>query len=186
MDDRDEPRPTSSRTNGPDASTDEKAAQQAVLADGVVEIDLSDPPSREDLAVPDGRRATMLQREDDAAFTVRVTFSDGTVLETPARILGVETDGSGPPTGLTIRRDRLTFDELVSTLEADRERLDLDEGALASYLRAARAVTPDGNDAQAVLRSGAVAEPEFLEVKPRTHHEGSDHMVQYLVAWDAS
>lgn len=164
----------------------EDRAVEALLADSLVEIDLTDPPSRADLAVPEGRTYVPLQREDNAPFTVRVTFSDGTVLESTARVLSVETDGDGPPTGLTVRNDGLTFDELQSTLLEDETTFGLDKASVASFLRAAPHAEERGTDVRRSIRASAVQEPEWLEVSPRMHHEGTDHMINYRLGWPAS
>src|SRR5690606_28195211 len=67
---------------------------ERVLADGHVEIDLNDPPSRADLAVPEGRKSFFLERPGKEPYEVTVTFTNGVSLTTPVHVLGAVTDGS--------------------------------------------------------------------------------------------
>lgn len=157
-------------------------AVAAVLADGRVEIDLSDPPSRADLAVPDGRRTSFLERPDRSAYEVVVTFTDGTTLTTPAHVVGATTDGESDPTGVTVLRHDLTLEELEAALRDAVAQLGVDEARVESYLRSARTAQERETTVKRALPAEGLA-PERVEVQPIAHGFDQRYQLNYLVDW---
>lgn len=161
----------------------QESEEQRVLADGTVEIDLADPPTREDLAVPEGRRTFFLERPDKEPYEVVVTFTDGTTLRTPASVLGVTTDGTGDPTALAVVRTDLTFEELEEALRGGVEQLGVDEARVEAYLRAAREAGTRRTTVKRALPSRYVA-PELLELVPITHGFDGRQQIDYMIRWE--
>lgn len=164
----------------PDAQDD--PAQQ-VLADGRVSIDLSDPPSRADLGVPEGRRTFFLEMPGKEPFEVDVTFSDGTTLTTPAHVLGVTTDGTSDPTGVTVLRHDLTLEELEQALAESVTTFGVAQDRVESYLRSARTAVQRETTVQRALPATSIS-PESLEVQPIVHGFDQRQQLNYLISWE--
>ena len=68
-------------TDGGPRSQQREAARE-VVGDGELTIDLSSPPTRADLALPEGRTSTVLMRDEREPFDVTVVFRTANVLVT--------------------------------------------------------------------------------------------------------
>lgn len=156
---------------------------ERVLADGHVEIDLNDPPSRADLAVPEGRKSFFLERPGKEPYEVTVTFTNGVSLTTPVHVLGAVTDGSGDPTELVILRHDLTLAELEEALRDSVTELGVDEGRVDSYLRSARSAEERQATSKRVLPAEGIG-PERLEVQPIAHGFDQRYQLNYLISWE--
>ena len=161
----------------------QRSAAERLLGDGSVSIDLADPPTREDLAVPEGRKTVFLERDDREPFDVTVTFRDGSVLTTPASVLGVHTDGPGtPPHGLTIRRDDMTLDDLQAALSSAVEGLGVDPGEVEQLMAEARSTEGGQADLVRSVPTG-VESPDRLTIEPVVTALEGRVSVNYLVEW---
>lgn len=161
---------------------EQRAAADRVVADGL-SLDLSRPPTRADLALGDGMRSVVLQSEERSDFPVRVTFADGTVLETPAYAAGVSAASSDAAPGeLTLRRRGLTTDELRTALGEAVERLGADQAAVRSFLARAEQQDRGDSDLRRFL-STRVPAPQELMVEPIISSEGRAS-INYLIRWE--
>ncbi|NYG56756.1 hypothetical protein [Nocardioides perillae] len=167
-------------TTGP-ADAEERAAER-VLAEGLV-VDLADPPTREELALPDGVSSTVLQTEDETPAEVTVRFSDGGELVVPAYAVVVDSLGpEAPPTSLALARVDLSPAELADVLASAVAELGADEAAVAAYLDAVpRAGSREGDLIRAIPTRYDGREELVLDVVT-TQAEGRIR-VNYLVAW---
>lgn len=162
----------------------QREAAEAVVGDGSVTVDLTDPPSREELAVPEERTTVFLQRDGREPFDVTVRFRDGHELTTPAAVLGVETDGPGTaPKALTIRRDEMTLDDLRAALDSAVADLGVDRADADDALRRAEQAGSGDKDLIVTLRT-AVADPDRLELEPVVSAMEGRVSINYLVHWD--
>ncbi len=152
-----------------------------VLADGL-DLDLSDPPSRSDLALPEGARTAVLQRPDREPFDVEVTFRDGHVLRTTGAVLMVTATADGPPTAVTVRRDGLTLDDLATTLRGAVDDLGAERTRADAVLAQSRRAGDGGADVVRTLPTG-VAAPDRLEVESVVTAREGRVSVNYLLDW---
>jgi hypothetical protein len=115
----------------------QRAAARAVLDDGELTIDLSSPPTRADLALPEGRTSTVLMRDEREPFDVTVVFRDGTELTTPASWVMVNAEGADvDPTSVTIRRASDDLDDLRAAVEQSVAELGVDRSRADDVLKA--------------------------------------------------
>lgn len=168
-------------TNEPDPKD---VAVAELLDDGHLEIDLTDPPTRAELAVPDGRKTFIIEDEGKEPFRVTVTFSDGHVLEADgASFVSVETDGASDPTRLVIGVLGLTLEEMTTLLRRDAEQFGIEEGRLNSFLRDAAAAEEGDPFTRSNFQAKGIAAPEFLEVTGILDGTAADSQVNYIVEW---
>ncbi len=110
----------------------QRAAVAELLADGTLVLDLDDPPSRTDLALPDGRTSIPLEREG-GGLEVLVAAGGQDLLRTPAdTVVVTAADGTAPPgsvvvvrRGLTEGQLRAVVDGAVADLGVDPSQADL-------------------------------------------------------------
>lgn len=170
-------------TVGNEDRESQRRAADEVVGDGSVTIDLTDPPSRSDLGVTEGRKTVMLQRDEREPFEVTVRFSDGHVLTTTAMVLGVHTDGGDTaPHSLTIRRDSMTLTDLEEALLAAQQDLGADPQRVADVLEDARTATSGSGDVIRALPT-ALDGDERLEIEPVVTADEGRVSVNYLVSW---
>jgi hypothetical protein len=173
-------------TVGNNERSAQRDAISEVLADGEVTLDLTDPPSRADLGMQDGRESVILEREGGEEFDVTVVFRDGTRLTIPAVTMGVYADDPGAdPTSVTVRRAgeglpvvETALDEAVSDLGVDRAEAD------AVVEQSARAT-----DGQADVRRSlttSVQPPDRLSLRTIAKAIREEYAVNYTVEWDLS
>lgn len=160
----------------------QRQAAERVLEDGLV-VDLTRPPSREELAVPDGRTSTVLQRRDREPFDTTVRFHDGHELRTQGAVLIVTAkSGDGPPTSMTVRRDKMSLADLQTALDTAVDELGADRDRADAVLAAARRATSGRADVIRVLPT-AVRSPDRLEVESVVTAREGHVSVNYLVSW---
>lgn len=161
----------------------QRQASEAVLGDGSLEIDLADPPSREDLAMGDGQEFSVLQREDEEPVQVTVRFSDGHSLATPAAVLGPTSESpDGPPTSLVIRRHDMTLDELESVLRDSVETFGTDPRRVSALVEGARSAEGGQSDFKRSLPT-ELDGAERLEIQPIVTALEGRVSVNYTVSW---
>jgi hypothetical protein len=162
----------------------ERTAAEKVLGDGL-RLDLAQPPSRADLALPDGKRTTVLQRADRKPFEVSVTFRDGHRLETSGvAVLVTAEDGDSAPTSIAVRRDKLGLDDLATTLDTAVSDLGSDRARADAVLAQSREATTGSADVIRTLPTG-IAGPDRLEVESVVSADEGRVSVNYLISWSA-
>lgn len=164
-----------------DRDTARNAAQR-VLSGGL-DVDTSQPPSRDDLGMADGQTSTVLQLPGRMPFDAKVRFSDGHELDATGRVLIVTSkQPDGPPTAITVRRDGLTMADLETTLTSAVADLGADRTRADAVLTQSRRATSGSSDVIRSLPTG-VAAPDRLEIESVVSaHEGRVS-VNYLASW---
>lgn len=157
----------------------EEAAAEALFADGLVELDLREPPSRADLALPEGVQSTVLE-PDAGSVEVVVTFSDGTVLRTSAQALHVKSpDGSSAPNRVDLLNYDLPDEEVRSRMDAAVAELGVARDDAEQVLQ--EVLDRDVEYAPVVVPTG-VAEPDRLDVE-LVSDDAPGVQVHYFVSW---
>ncbi len=171
-------------TDGGPRSQQREAVREAV-GDGELTIDLSSPPTRADLALPEGRTTTVLQRDEREPFDVTVVFRDGTELTTSASWVTVTAeDESADPTSVTIRRAGDGLDDLRAAVEQSVADFGVERSRADTALSQSERATSGDADAKYVLPT-AVAPPDRLEVETIAKANREEYHVNYLVSWEA-
>ena len=172
----------STENNGPSPSGQAASAQEALLERGL-EIDLSKDPTRADFALPEEGKRVILEREDQKPFDVTVRFRDGHVLTTTAVVLIVRTKGPGlAPDHLVVRRDGLTQDELVATLEAAVDEVGADAAATSAYVAKVPTAGEGTSDLIGAIRT-SVARPDELTLEPVVSQLEGRASINYVIEW---
>lgn len=165
---------------------EQRQLREAVLGDGSLEIDLSEPPSREDLALAEGDHSTVLQPDEAAPFMVTVRFSDSRTLTTSASSLGVTAaDPESPPSRVIIRRDGMTVAELEEVLRESVGDFGADPARVVALIEGARGATNGQVDFRRSLPT-ALAGPERLDIQPIVTALEGRASVNYTVTWGQS
>ncbi|RYU14209.1 hypothetical protein [Nocardioides iriomotensis] len=170
-------------------NSDRQAQRDAiadVVGDGELTLDLSSPPSRDDLALAEGRRTVILEREGGQPYDLTVVFGDGTRLATSVEWISVTApDAESDPTQLVARRAgddldgvRVALDEAVADLGVDAGEADRVYGDVAGA----------GGGAADVQRSvtTSVSAPERLSIQPIGKANREEYVVNYTVEWGRS
>lgn len=167
---------------GPRAQQREAARQ---VLDGGLDVDLSSPPSRADLALPESSSSTVLQNRDRSEFDATVRFTDGRVLDTRAYAAAVQAPGGdAAPDRLALRRRGLSLAELERLLRDATEELGADRAAVDSYLAQAARATEQQADVVRSIPTGVRGEEELVIEPVVTAAEGRVS-VNYLIRWGA-
>lgn len=168
-------------TEEPDPQDD---AVSALLEDDHLEVDLGDPPTRSDLAVPDGRRTFIIESPERDLFRTTVTFSDGHVLDVDqVSFVSVETDGTSDPTRLVVGVRDLGPEEMAELLRADVDRFGLDPARVDAFLDAMAGAEAGDRFTRRAIPAEAIAPPEWMEVQPVVRGESGRYVVNYTVDW---
>lgn len=166
--------------------SEQRAAAREVVGDGELTIDLSSPPTRADLALPEGRTSTVLMRDEREPFDVTVVFRDGTELTTPASWVTVTADDADTdPTSVTIRRASDDLDDFRAAVEQSVADLGVDRSRADDVLRRSEQATSGDTDEMRVLPT-AVAPPDLLELRTIAKASREEYHVNYIVTWEAS
>jgi hypothetical protein len=169
-------------TSGNTDRDSRRSAAERVLGGGL-DIDLTDPPSRQQLGMKDGLRSAVLQLEDRKPFDVRIDFRDGHRLKTTGVVLIVTADTTtGPPSSLTVRRDGLSQDDLADVIRGAADDLGADRGRADAILEQSRNAGSGRSDVIRTLPTGVKA-PDRLEVESVVTAAEGRVSVNYLVAW---
>jgi hypothetical protein len=164
----------------------EREAIQDVVGEGDLTIDLSSPPTRADLAMPEGRSTVILERDDDEPFDVRVVFRDGTELTTPARWVSVTAeDGDADPTSVTIRRAGDGLDDLRAAVEQSVAELGVEQARADTALSQSEQATSGRSDVMYALPT-TIAPPDKLTVRTIAKASREEYAVNYIVEWEAA
>jgi hypothetical protein len=157
-----------------------------VVGDGALTIDLTSPPSREELALMDGRESVVLEREQSRPVDVTVVFHDGKRLSVPARWIAVHAaDPEAAPTSVTIRRSGEGLDHLRGALDEAVTGLGVSRAEAEAILEESAGATDGRAD---VMRSvpTSVRTPDRLSLRTIAKANREEYAVNYLVEWDAS
>lgn len=163
--------------------SEQRAAIQEVVGDGELTIDLTAPPSRADVALPEGRNTVILERDGDDPIDVTVVFRDGTRLSTQALwISATADDADSDPSTVTIRRAgdtledlRTAVDEAVSDLGVERSRAD-------TALQQSEGATDGQGDVLYSLPTD-IADPDRLSLRTIAKSARAQYAVNYIVEW---
>lgn len=166
--------------------SDRRAAIEDVVGDGELTVDLTAPPSREDVALGDGRKTVILERDGREPYDLTVVFADGSRLQVPVVWVSLTADDAdSAPTMLVARRAgedlegvRAAVEEGVRDFGVDASRA---EGVLASVA--------DARSGQSdVIRTlpTSVPAPERLSIQPIGRADRDEYVVNYTVEWDLS
>lgn len=161
----------------------QRDAAEQVLSGGL-DVELSGPPSRADLGLPDGQTSVVLQNSDRSAFEATVRFSDGHTLATSAYAAGVRAeDAQAPPRQLSLRRTDLTLSELAEVLRSATQDLGADPAAVEAFLQQADGATEQPGD---LIRSitTEVSDPEELVLQPVVTAGEGRVSLNYLIRWE--
>jgi hypothetical protein len=165
---------------------EQREAIQEVVGDGELTIDLSSPPTRADVALPDGRSTVILERDGEDLIDVTVVFRDGTELTTPARWVSVTAeDGEADPTSVTIRRAGDGLDDLRAAVEQSVAELGVEQSRADTALSQSEQATSGRSDVMYALPA-AVAPPDKLTVRTIAKASREEYAVNYIVEWEAS
>ena len=166
-------------TSSPSQDQRESAAE---VLEGGLDIDLAEPPTRADLAMPDGRRRYVLELAERESFDVTVRFTDGHVLRTPASTVDVTSDGTHDPTSMVVRRTGLSPAELETTLRDAVTSLDADAGRVDAYLAAAPSTTEGDSDLMRSIPTD-VGPSETLSIEPIVTALEGRISIDYSISW---
>ncbi|MFC6154543.1 hypothetical protein [Nocardioides yefusunii] len=103
--------------SSPSANEEQEAATAAFLASNEVSVDLSAPPTREQLAVADGRGTVYHRKPDGSPFDVSVRMADGHLIRLEATLVAVTTRDGGAPVEMLVAHDDISPAELRATLD---------------------------------------------------------------------
>lgn len=167
--------------SSPSGVEEQEAATAAFLASGVVAVDLSAPPTREELAVADGRGTVYHRNPDDSPFSVDVAMADGKVLRLTATLVAVTTRDGGEPVEMLVARNDLTFAQLREVLDVAVTEWGVDETWARTAVSDARRAVRRGEIFVEHLGAQAVEPPEFVSFDPSVN-EGTLSL-QVRIAW---
>ncbi|QCX26175.1 hypothetical protein [Nocardioides jishulii] len=172
-------------TRQDDARAAKDTAIAEVLADGHVEIDLADPPTREELGLVGDADDAYLENKDLSSFRVTVTFSDGHVLSTDhVNVLGVRTAASGEVDRLLVGVHQLSLDDVAQRLETAVGDFGVDPGDVRSFLSSAESAPDLGRIVTATLPTTGIAAPETLEIEPTVNEDQQNNLINYRISFE--
>jgi hypothetical protein len=163
----------------------QREAISEVVGDGALTIDLTAPPSREQLALMDGRESVILERDEGEPVDVTVVFHDGKRLSVPATWIAVHADDAeSAPTSVTVRRSGEGLDHLRGALDEAVAGLGVARVATDAILEESAGATEGQAD---VMRSvpTSVGAPDRLSLRTIAKANREEYAVNYLVEWDA-
>ena len=164
--------------------TEQRQAVEAVIGDGSLTLDLGSPPSRRDLAFPDGVESHVLQREAREQFEVTVRFADGHELRTPAdTVLAVAESPDGQPEELVVTRRGMTLADLDAVLGEATSSFGADPARVEQVV--SRAHDMEGADSDLIRAVPTAVEPAgSLEVETVVTALEGRVAVHYHVSWE--
>ena len=173
-------------TTGNSEREAQRSAVREVVADGEVTLDLTDPPSRADLGMREGRASVVLEREGGEGFDVTVKFRDGTRLTVPAVTMGVYADDPGSdPTSVTVRRAGEGLPVIETALDQAVADLGVARADADAVLEQSARATDGPADVQRSLTT-SVQPPDRLSLRTIAKAIREEYAVNYTVEWDVS